>query len=75
MIKSEKDILIEIVVDNHENEFRILENGDDAGSHFSLYLPSGSDTKTIQTKILEAKLKKRVIIIITPVGYIGSILR
>lgn len=75
MEKSEKDILSEIVIDHHENEFRILENGDDAGAHFSLYLPTGSDTKTIQTKILEAKLKKRVIIITTPVGYIGSILR
>jgi len=74
MNKSEKDILTEIVVDNHEEEFRIIETGDDGGSHFALYVPIGSDTDII-TKLAAEKIKKRLIIITTPVGYIGTILR
>ena len=75
MIKSEKDILTEIVVDNHEEEFRIKETGDDGGAHFSLYLPKGSDTIKIQKEIINKKIKKRVIIIECPNGYIGTILK
>ena len=72
--KSEKDILTEIVVDNHEEEFRIIETGDDGGAHFALYVPVGSDTKNI-SKLAAATIKKRLIIITTPPGYIGTILR
>lgn len=75
MTKSEKDILIEIVVDNHDEEFRILETGDDGGSHFALYLPEYSDIKKIKKLVEEKRFKKRVIIITTPTGYIGSILK
>ena len=75
MSKSEKDILTEIVIDNHEEEFRIKETGDDGGSHFSLYVQKGSDTTKIQKQIIEKKIKKRVIIIETPHGYIGTILK
>ena len=74
MNKSEKDILTEIVVDNHEEEFRILETGDDGGSHFALYVPQGSETNEI-AKIAAEKINKRLIIITTPPGYIGTILR
>ena len=74
MTKSEKDILTEIVVDNHEEEFRILETGDDGGAHFALYVPQGSDTNIIAKEAAE-KIKKRLIIITTPPGYIGTILR
>ena len=74
MKKSEKDILTEIVVDNHEEEFRILETGDDGGSHFALYVPVGSETYDI-SKLAAEKIKKRLIIITTPPGYIGTILR
>ena len=74
MEKSEKDILTEIVVDNHEEEFRILETGDDGGSHFALYVPKGSKTDII-SKLASEKIKKRLIIITTPQGYIGTILR
>ena len=74
MSKSEKDILTEIVVDNHEEEFRILETGDDGGAHFALYVPLGSETDII-AKLSAEKLKKRLIIITTPPGYIGTILR
>ena len=74
MIKSEKDILTEIVIDNHEEEFRILETGDDGGAHFSLYVPRGSDTLAIEKEIIK-KIKKRVIIIETPLGYIGTVMR
>ena len=74
MIKSEKDILTEIVVDNHEEEFRILETGDDGGSHFALYVPQGSKTNNI-AKLAAEKINKRLIIITTPPGYIGTILR
>ena len=73
--KSEKDILTDIVVDNHEEEFRIKETGDDGGAHFALYIPKGSDTTQIQKQIIEKKIKKRVIIIETPHGYIGTILK
>ena len=72
--KSEKDILTEIVVDNHEEEFRILETGDDGGAHFALYVPRGSETDKI-ANLASEKLKKRLIIITTPPGYIGTILR
>lgn len=72
--KSEKDILTEIVVDHHEEEFRILETGDDGGSHFALYVPQGSETDII-SKLAAEKIKKRLIIITTPPGYIGTILR
>ena len=75
MKKSEKDILTDIVVDNHEEEFRIIETGDDGGSHFSLYVPVGSDTLQIQKLIVEKKIKKRIIIIEAPHGYIGTILK
>ena len=74
MKKSEKDILTEIVVDHHEEEFRILETGDDGGSHFALYVPQGSETDIIAMLAAE-KIKKRLIIITTPPGYIGTILR
>ena len=74
MNKSEKDVLTEIVVDNHEEEFRILETGDDGGSHFALYVPQGSETNIIAKEAAE-KIKKRLIIITTPPGYIGTILR
>ena len=74
MSKSEKDILIDIVVDHHEEEFRILETGDDGGSHFALYVPEGSETDKI-SKLASEKIKKRLIIITTPPGYIGTILR
>tara|TARA_B100000674_G_scaffold426300_1_gene380365 strand:- start:2076 stop:2408 length:333 start_codon:yes stop_codon:yes gene_type:complete len=74
MNKSEKDILTEIVVDNHEEEFRILETGDDGGAHFALYVPQGSETSIIAKEASE-KIKKRLIIITTPPGYIGTILR
>tara|TARA_Y100000592_G_C5427292_1_gene296464 strand:- start:820 stop:1164 length:345 start_codon:yes stop_codon:yes gene_type:complete len=74
MNKSEKDILTEIVVDNHEEEFRILETGDDGGSHFALYVPVGSETDII-ARLAAEKIKKRLIIITTPPGYIGTILR
>ena len=74
MEKSEKDILTEIVVDNHEEEFRILETGDDGGSHFALYVPQGSETNQI-SKLAAEKINKRLIIITTPPGYIGTILR
>ena len=74
MIKSEKDILTEIVVDHHEEEFRILETGDDGGAHFSLYVPQGSETEII-AKLAAEKINKRLIIITTPPGYIGTILR
>ena len=75
MSKTEKDILTEIVVDNHEEEFRIKETGDDGGSHFALYVPVGSDTTNIQQEIVNKQIKKRVIIIETPEGYIGTILK
>ena len=74
MSKTEKDILTEIVVDHHEEEFRIIETGDDGGSHFALYVPEGSDTNMI-SKLAAEKIKKRLIIITTPTGYIGTILR
>ena len=74
MTKSEKDILTEIVVDNHEEEFRILETGDDGGAHFALYVPQGSNTDIIVKEASE-KIKKRLIIMTTPPGYIGTILR
>jgi len=74
MQRTEKDILTEIVVDNHEEEFRILETGDDGGSHFALYVPQGSETDII-AKLAAANIKKRLIIITTPPGYIGTILR
>ena len=74
MSRTEKDILTEIVVDHHEEEFRIIETGDDGGSHFALYVPKGSDTDVI-AKMAANKIKKRLIIIITPPGYIGTILR
>lgn len=74
MKKSEKDILTEIVVDNHEEEFRILETGDDGGSHFALYVPEGSETDEI-ARLASENIKKRLIIITTPPGYIGTILR
>ena len=72
--KKEKDILTEIVVDNHEEEFRIIETGDDGGSHFALYVPEGSNTDII-VKLASEKIRKRLIIITTPPGYIGTILR
>ena len=75
MSMSEKDILTEIVVDNHEEEFRIKETGDDGGAHFALYVPRGSDTSRIQEEIVIKNIKKRVIIIETPPGYIGTILK
>ena len=75
MNKSEKDILTDIVIDNHEEEFRIKETGDDGGSHFALYVPKGSDTKKIQEEIVNKKIQKRVIIIEAPHGYIGTILK
>ena len=75
MSKTEKDILTDIVINNHEEEFRIIETGDDAGSHFAVYIPRGSNAKKIRTEILEKKIKKTVIIIETPPGYIGSIMR
>ena len=74
MQRTEKDILTEIVVDNHEEEFRILETGDDGGSHFALYVPQGSDTDII-AKLAAENIKKRLIIITAPPGYIGTILR
>ena len=74
MNKSEKDILTEIVVDNHEEEFRIIETGDDGGSHFALYVPKGSDTDII-AELATKQIKKRLIIITKPPGYIGTILR
>jgi len=74
MTKSEKDILTEIVVDNHEEEFRILETGDDGGAHFALYVPQGSNTEIIVKEAAE-KINKRLIVITTPPGYIGTILR
>jgi len=74
MEKTDKDILTDIILDNHEEEFRILEKGDDSGHHFSVYLPIGSKTKLIQQLVLE-KVKTRTIIITTPIGYIGTILR
>ena len=72
--KKEKDILTEIVVDHHEEEFRIIETGDDGGSHFALYVPEGSKTEII-SKLAATQIKKRLIIITTPPGYIGTILR
>lgn len=74
MSKEEKDILTEIVVDNHDEEFRVIDTADDAGSHFALYLPVNSDTSVIRKEITK-KIKKRVIIIETPEGYIGTIMR
>jgi len=74
LCKSDKDILTEIVVDNHEEEFRILETGDDGGSHFALYVPVGSETDII-AKLAGEKIKKRLIVITTPNGYIGTILK
>ena len=74
MEKTELEILTEIVIDNHEEEFRILDTGDDAGSHFALYVPIGSDTSKI-LKESKDKIKKTLIIITTPPGYIGCILR
>jgi CRISPR/Cas system-associated protein Cas10 (large subunit of type III CRISPR-Cas system) len=72
--KTEKDILTDIVIEHHEEEFRILETGDDGGSHFALYVPIGSETDII-AKLAAEKIKKRLIIITTPTGYIGTILR
>lgn len=74
LCKSDKDILTEIVIDNHEEKFRILETGDDGGPHFALYVPKESDTKEI-SKLAKEKVKKRLIIITTPPGYIGTILK
>jgi len=74
MKASEKDILTSIVVDHHEEEFRIIETGDDGGSHFALYVPLGSETDII-AKLAAERIKKRLIIITTPPGYIGTILR
>ena len=74
MSKTEKDLLTEIVVDHHEEEFRIIETGDDGGSHFALYVPEGSETDVI-FRLASEKIKKRLIIITTPPGYIGTILR
>lgn len=73
--KTEKEILTDIIIDNHEEEFRIIESGDDAGSHFAVYIPSGSNAKTIQKEIIKNKIKKTVIIIETPEGYIDAIMR
>ena len=75
MEKTEKDILTDIVIDNHEEEFRIKETGDDGGAHFAIYVPKGSDTDKIQEEIVNKKIKKRVIIIEAPHGYIGTILK
>ena len=72
--KTELEILTEIVVDNHDEEFRILDTGDDAGAHFALYVPIGSDTSKI-LKAVKGNIKKTLIIITTPPGYIGCILK
>ena len=53
MEKTDKDILTDIILDNHEEEFRIIEAGDDSGHHFSVYLPVNADTKLIQQLVLE----------------------
>ena len=74
MEKTDKDILTDIILENHEEEFRILEKGDDSGHHFSVYLPVGSKSQLIQKIVLE-KVKTRTVIITTPKGYIGTILR
>ena len=74
MEESEKDILAKIVINNHDEEFWIIETGDDAGAHFALYVPQGSETDMI-SKLAKEKISKRIIIITTPPGYIGSILR
>ena len=75
MSKTEKDILTDIIIDNHEEEFRIIEAGDDAGSHFAVYVPAGANSKSIRKEITNKKIKKTVIIIETPPGYIGCIMR
>lgn len=74
MIKTEKEILTDIVVDNHDLEFKIKESGDDSGRHFELFVPVDSDTDLLQKLILE-KIKKRVVIIETPQGYIDCFMR
>tara|TARA_R110001583_G_scaffold188626_1_gene350933 strand:+ start:144 stop:488 length:345 start_codon:yes stop_codon:yes gene_type:complete len=74
MSKSAKDLLTDIVIDNHEEEFRIKETGDDSGSHLALYVPVNTDTSVIEEEIFK-KIKKRVIIIETPEGYINTLMR
>ena len=74
MNKSEKDMLTDIIIDNHEEEFSIKEAGDDSGSHFAIYLPVHTDTVIIE-KLINEKIKKRVIIIETPPGYINEFFR
>ena len=74
MTTSEKDLLTEIVLENHDEEFKIRESGDDSGSHYELFLPVNSNSDLLQSLIIE-KIKKRVVIIETPVGYIKEFLR
>lgn len=72
--KSAKDLLTDIVIDNHEEEFRIKETGDDSGSHLALYVPVNTDTSIIEEEIFK-KIKRRVIIIETPPGYINTFMK
>ena len=74
MSDSEKDILTEIVIENHDEEFKIRESGDDSGRHFELFLPINSNSDLLQKLIID-KIKKRVVIIETPPGYIKEFLR
>ena len=65
---------MKIIEKPSDEEFRILDTGDDAGSHFAIYVPIGSDTDKI-LKATKGKIEKTLIIITTPPGYIGCILR
>ena len=73
----DKDISIisRAIIDNVDCEFYVKKESDDSSTHYSIYLPEGTDTDWAAELMNSKKISKIIIIIFTPVGYIDCFLR
>ncbi len=63
------------IIDNVDCEFYVKKESDDSSTHYSIYLPEGTDVEWASNLMNSKKISKRIIIIFTPEGYIDSFLR
>lgn len=67
--------IITAVVDSVETEFHVAIKTDDAGPHYCVYIPHGTEVKKLRKSIFSLGLKKRCLIVYVPEGYIETFLR
>ena len=75
LLDKDVGIISRAIIDNVDCEFYVKRESDDSSTHYSIYLPEGTNVDWATELMNSEKISKRIIIIFTPVGYIDCFLR